>query len=399
MIGKMNSGDLWPVVKQTFSEWSDDKAPKMAAALSYYSTISIAPLLVIAVGVVTLVYGNEAPDKLRSEIASLTDARVASTLQEVITNGYHSGAGLLASIISIVVALVGASGVFAELQDSLNTIWGVRPKAGRGFWGAIHDRFWSLTMVFGIAFLLLVSLIASTMLSAVSSGLIAHTVGTNGLVAKAIGIVIEIVLSTGVVTVLFAAMFKALPDVKIAWKDVWLGGFFTAVLFELGKLILSIYLGKAAPGSAFGAVGSIVVMLVWIFYSSQILFFGAEFTQVYANKFGSRIVPSSNAEPLPGVSMGSSSPPPKATGLSPGTPVAEKPARRAHRPVTPLAVSKTGKSFAEIGLPTLAAVVIGRYAWRRFRPLFSSAPTTAGLWGRAWQNWKEVGRTVVQPRR
>ena len=368
MIGKMTAHDIWPTLKQTCSEWLEDKATKMAAALAYYSATSIAPMLVVAVWFVTRFYGAEAPDKLRSEIASLTDESIGAALQQAITSGYHQNAGFLATAISIVIGIASASCVFAELQDSLNTIWEVRPKSNRGIWGVIQDRFLSMTMVLGMAFLLLVSTVLSAVLSAVSGQLVNQTVGSTGATAKVAAFATDLVLSTGVVTVLFAAMFKWLPDVRVSWRDVWLGGFFTAILFEIGKYGLGIYIGKAAPGSAFGAVGSIVAMLVWVFYSAQILFFGAEFTQVYANKFGTHIVPADNAEPLteemreqagnPHAEPAVTRPTPRRRPLRAMPTVPAVPSRR-H-------ISKTGRRFVELGIPTFAAAAIGRFIWRRW---------------------------------
>jgi membrane protein len=196
----------------------------------------------------------------------------------------------MATIVATVTLLAGASGVFAQLQDSLNSLWGVEPKEGRGLWGIIRDRFLSVATLLGTGFLLLVSLVLSAALSAFGKWfggwLPAPEFVLQGL---------ELVISLAVITGLFALMFKALPDAQIAWGDVWIGAGLTAVLFTIGKFAIGLYLGKSDVGSAYGAAGSLVILLVWVYYSAQILLFGAEFTQVYANALGSRIVPSDNA--------------------------------------------------------------------------------------------------------
>jgi membrane protein len=370
MKGKLGFHDFWPLLKQTGSEWLEDKATKMAGALAYYSATSIAPMLVIAVWLATRFFGSEAPDKLRGEIASLTDRSVAAALQEAISRGYQNHSGALATVMSLVIGVASASCVFAELQDSLNTIWEVRPKPNRGFMGIVKDRFLSMTAVLGIAFLLLVSTVLSAVISTMSSQVMSHTVGSSSAVAQWTAFAIDLVLSTSIITVLFAAMFKWLPDATISWGDVWLGGFVTAVLFEIGKYLLSFYIGHAAPGSAFGAVGSIVVMLIWVFYSAQILFFGAEFTQVYANSFGTHIVPASNAEPLTEEMREQAGIPhsPTVRKRSPSGPRAMiLPTRRRRAVVRP--VSTTGKSAVEWGVPAIALITIARFAWKRLSML------------------------------
>jgi membrane protein len=201
--------------------------------------------------------------------------------------------GIVSSIVGIVVLLFGASGVFGELQAALNTVWEVQPKPDRGLWGMIKDRFFSFTMVLGVGFLLLVSLLLSAALSAVGRFLSERLPG-----GEALWQVLNFVISLGVVTSLFALIFKVVPDVKIEWRNVWIGAAVTALLFTLGKFLLGLYLGKASFASMYGAAGSLVVLVVWVYYSAQILFLGAEFTQVYARHNGSNMRPSSNAVAL-----------------------------------------------------------------------------------------------------
>jgi membrane protein len=189
--------------------------------------------------------------------------------------------------------LLGAAGVFGQLQDALNTIWGVKPKPGRGFWATIKDRFASFTMVLGVGFLLLVSLTLTTVLSA----LVKYVSGSIPALA-AIGQVLDFIVSFAVITLLFALIFRVLPDVKIDWRDVWLGAALTSILFVVGKFAISVYLGRSGVASAYGAAGSLVVLLLWVYYAAQILFSGAEFTKVYAKTFGSKIVPADDALPV-----------------------------------------------------------------------------------------------------
>ena len=291
--------DGWTLATQTFSEWSEDKAPKMAAALACFTILSIAPLFVVILKIVAIRYGNDAAaDQLHGQLAQLVGPQAADSMKDLIPKPNHASTGTIAALLSVIVALAGASGVFAELQDSLNTIWEVRPKPNRGIVGMVQDRFLSISMVFGIAFLFLVTMVISSLVTGISQWTIGHTVGSDGHLAKIIAVLIDIGFSTAVITVLFAAMFKVLPDATIKWGDVWLGAIVTSVMFQIGKYGLSLYITLAKPGVAYGIAGSLVVLLVWIYYSSWILFLGAEFTQVYANKYGSKIVPASNAEPL-----------------------------------------------------------------------------------------------------
>jgi membrane protein len=199
------------------------------------------------------------------------------------------GEGVLGTIIGLCVLLFGASGVFGELQTALNQIWEVKPKPDRGVMGFIKDRFFSFTMVMGVAFLLLVSLVVSAVLATVTEHF-------RGLVpVPALWWVVNIGLGIGITTVLFALIFKVIPDAQINWHDVWVGAFATALLFSIGRVALSWYVGRSATVSPFGAAGSLVALIVWVYYSAQILFFGAEFTQVFATRYGSRILPSANA--------------------------------------------------------------------------------------------------------
>jgi membrane protein len=286
--------NTWSLLGQTFSEWSEDKVPQLGAALAFYSALSIAPLLVIALGVAAMFFGEDAArGELDNQIQSMVGEEGGKAIQDMVANANKPTTGTIATVLSVITLLFAASGVFGQLQDSLNTIWEVKPKPGRGIFGMLRDRFLSLAMVMGIAFLLLVSLLVSAVLATLGTVLDRLPESLHWLSQG-----VNLVVSVGVITVLFAMMFKFLPDVKMAWRDVWLGAFITAVLFTLGKFAIGLYLGHSTMASSYGVAGSFVVLLVWVYYSAQILFLGAEFTQVYANRFGSRIRPAENAVPL-----------------------------------------------------------------------------------------------------
>jgi membrane protein len=290
----MKFNDTTQLFKTTFSEWSEDKAARLAAALAYYTVVALAPLLVIVIAIAGLAFGQEATQgQVVGQIASLVGQQSAEQIQGIIASASQPKSGILATVAGIVTLLFGASGVFGQLQDGMNTIWEVTAKPGRGILGLIKDRFLSLTMVFGVGFLLLVSLALSAALAAVGKFL-----GELLPLPEVVMLILSFIVSFAVITLLFAMIFKVLPDVKITWGDVWIGAAMTALLFTVGKILLGLYLGKSSVGSAYGAAGSIIVILIWVYYSAQILFFGAEFTQVYANRYGSHITPDEDAVPI-----------------------------------------------------------------------------------------------------
>jgi membrane protein len=287
-------GAAFSLLKQTFVEWREDKVSRLAAALAYYTAFSLAPLVLIAVAIAGLVLGEEAASgQIYAQLAGLLGSEGAGVIETAVRNSRQVGLASLSAIIGLVTLIWSASNVFAQLQDALNTVWEVEPKPGRGILGTIRQRFLSMTMVLGIGFLLLVSLVLSAGLAALGRYFSAALPGSD-LLWQAVNFLV----SFAVITLLFAAIYKVLPDVEIRWRDVWIGAAVTALLFTIGKLVIGIYLGNASVGSTFGAAGSLLVVLVWVYYSAQILFFGAEFTQVYARRYGSRIVPSPNAQPL-----------------------------------------------------------------------------------------------------
>jgi membrane protein len=286
----MRPRGAWELAKQTLTEWGEDKVPRLGAALAFYSALSLAPLLVIALGIVQLVYQGDAVGQIETQFEGLIGPQAAHFVGEVASRTDRPGGGWLATLVGLSLLMLGASGVFAQLQDALNTIWEVRPKPGRGVVAVIRSRFLSFTMVLGTGFLLLVSLLLSAAL-AVAGAFFEHRVPLGATVWQGI----HSLIGFGVVTGLFALIFRVVPDADIAWRDTWIGALFTAFLFSLGKFGIGFYLGRSALTSAYGTAGMLVVLLIWVYYSAQILFLGAEFTQVYANRFGSRVVPAAGA--------------------------------------------------------------------------------------------------------
>lgn len=284
-------GNLLSLFKQTFSEWTDDKAPVYAAALAYYAVFSLAPLLLILIALLGIFYGSEeAQNTLMGQIEGVTSESTAQFIGEIVSNASSSGSNVLATMIGVATLLIGATGVFAQLQNALNQVWEVEPAPGGGIMHLLKVRLLSLGMVLAIGFLLLVSLLLTTALDALSGYASGVLPGADFLWQ-----ILSFVVQFGIITLLFAMIFKYLPDVTISWKDVWIGAAFTALLFVIGKYLISLYLTQGAVASSYGAAGSLVVILLWVFYSAQILFFGAEFTQVYGKRYGSRIVPAEHA--------------------------------------------------------------------------------------------------------
>jgi membrane protein len=287
----MNSAAIG-LLKQTFSDWTEDKAPRLGAALAFYAVFSIPPLIVIVIAAIGLFYKGDVAGAIQTQIASLVGNDAAKTMLD--TAQHHGPSrGTPAAIFGVLLLVFGASGFFAELQDALNTIWEVQPKKSEGIISIIKSRFLSFTMILGTAFLLLISLVMTAGVSAFGETLDAW-LPFGETMAK----VMDIALSLGVLTLLFAIIFRTLPDVSIAWADVWVGAAATAALFTLGKFLIGLYLGRGSVGSDYGPAASAIIMIVWIYYSAQILFLGAEFTQVYSNKYGSRVVPKDDATPV-----------------------------------------------------------------------------------------------------
>lgn len=287
----MQLAPVGSLLKSTVTEWIDDNAARVAASLAFYTLLSMAPLVLLSIALVGTLMGEaDAQSRILHEVESVVGPQAAGALAAVVGSAQRSESGFVSSVVGVIVLLVGASGVFGELQYALDTIWGVKPKPGRGIIGVIRDRLFSFSMVIGVAFVLLVSLVISTMLSGIGR------VVTDALPGGAVlwqGV--NLAVSLGVITLLFAIIFKVVPDIEIRWRDVWVGAFVTAALFSAGKYVLGLYLGTSTVASSYGAAGSVVALVVWVYYSSQLVFLGAEFTQVFARQFGVQIRPSKNA--------------------------------------------------------------------------------------------------------
>jgi membrane protein len=283
-------GNTSSLLKQTFQEWLQDKAPQLGAALAYYTVFSLAPLILILLAIIGFLFRDDpagAWNKITQQMSYFLDPSALQVVQNIAEKASQPGKSVIATIIGVALALFGASGVFGQLQDALNTIWGVKAKPGTGIWGFLRARFLSFAMVAGICFLLLVSLAIEALLKGFSHYV--QSVVPGGI---AIALTVYLVFDFAVVVLLFAMIFKFLPDVKIQWRDVWIGAVITAIFFGIGKWALGLYLSSGAAGSAYGAASSLITLLLWVYYSSQILLFGAEFTQVYSDRAGRGVEPS-----------------------------------------------------------------------------------------------------------
>jgi membrane protein len=278
--------------KNTAREWIEDKCPQLGAALAYFTVFSLAPLVLVLLAVFGLIFGSsdQARQKITEQLRYLIDPSGIKVIQDIAANASKPQSGILATTIGVIVGLFGASGVFGQLQDALNTIWGVKPKPGGGLLGFIRTRFLSFAMVGGVCFLLLASLTVESLLRGLNDYLKSMLPGGH-ILALALFLFFDL----AVIVLLFAMIFRYLPDAKIAWRDVWVGATLTAVLFVMGKFVLGLYLGSGAAGSAYGAASSLITLLLWIYYAAQILLFGAEFTQVYANTYGTHVEPQEHA--------------------------------------------------------------------------------------------------------
>jgi membrane protein len=270
------------LLKQSASAWSEDYVPSMGAALSYYSLFSIAPLLLIVIGIAGLVFGEDAArGAIFGQLQGLIGADSAQAVQGMLAAADKPKQGIISTVIGVGVLVVGAMTVFGELQNALDRIWRAPVRAqASGLWNLLRTRLLSFGMILGLAFLLMISLVMSAALAALGKwwgpafGALAHAV--------------DILVSFGLITVVFALIYRFIPRVHVAWHDVWLGAAVTSLLFAVGKFLIGLYLGKATVASSFGAAGSLVVLMVWVYYSAQIFLFGAEFTWVYAHELGSR---------------------------------------------------------------------------------------------------------------
>jgi membrane protein len=288
----MNVKAIFELLKETVTEFQQDRAPRLAAALAYFAMFSIGPLLLISIAIAGFIYGEAAAEgEIVGQIEGAVGTEAAEAIQTALGAAHEPGAGTIATIIGIGMLLFAASGLFNSVKDALNTVWGVRPEGG-GIMHMVKSHLLAVVMVLGVGFLLLLLLFSSAAIAMVSNLFGELLPGP----LAAIGLqVLQFLIAFGVLTLLFAVIYKVLPDAEIEWKYVWTGAAFTAFLFALGQVAIGIYFGYVSVGGAYGAAGSLVVLLVWIFYSAQIFLFGAEFTQVYARRQGARIQPSANA--------------------------------------------------------------------------------------------------------
>jgi len=299
---------LWQSARQTMPvrllaqaahDWYHDKTFEMGAALAYYAVFAVSPIVMMSIAVAGMFLGKEAAEgQIKEQIQSAVGPTVADAIQGMLAYTYRSGSGLWATVVGIVVLIFAATGFFSQLQSSLNTIWDVQPKPGRGIWGTVKDRFWSFLAVFGACLLLLASLLTNVALSALASILPEAQVPAGLPLWQALTLLGSFVF----LTLAFALLYQFLPDAEIAWRDVWIGAAASSGLFILGNYLISLYLRWSGTSSAYGAAGSFVVILLWGFYSAQILLFGAEFTQAYARRGGKPITPRENAERADGQS-------------------------------------------------------------------------------------------------
>jgi membrane protein len=293
-LNKLSIKNIFSLFKETYQEWNAKEPFELSAVIAYYAIFSLPGLLIIVIGIAGFFFGEQAvKGEVANQISKMLGKEAANGIQEMIVNSYKSNSSLMATIIGVATLLFGATGVFFQLQKSLNKLWNVKADPKAGIKKLILDRATSFGIILALGFLLLVSLVLTTILSVLSNW-ISHVFPEFMLV---LFIVLNFIVSFGFITVLFALIFKVLPDVKIRWKPVWIGSIVTAVLFEIGRFALEIYFAKANPGSTYGAAGSVILILLWVSYSCMILFFGAEFTQVYARRAGDRIEPSENAVP------------------------------------------------------------------------------------------------------
>jgi membrane protein len=288
----MNLRKVGRLLQKTFQQWQEDKAARIAAALAYYTVFSISPLLIIAIAIAGAFFGQQAAqDEITAQLTQLVGEDIVKPILVTLKNISQPEIRGVASWISIGVLLLGASGIFAQLQDALNTVWNVKPQPGQGILPFLRRRLSSFLMVLAIGFLLILSLIISAVISTLSKYRVDFLPGSAILWEN-----IDFILSLSLITFLFCLMFKYVPDAKIAWKDVIVGSVITALLFLFGKFLLGWYLSKGSLGSAYGAAGSLIVFLAWVYYSAQIVLLGAEFTQVYTGIYGTKIRPKKHSQ-------------------------------------------------------------------------------------------------------
>ena len=288
IFSKAFFGDVWKILKETVVGFSDDNGLKLSASLSYYTAFSLGPLLLLLISLAGLFFGREAiQGQLFSEINGMLGNQAAAQIQEIVKNLELSGKTTTALVIGAITLIIGATTVFADIQDSINTIWRVKAKPKRGWLKVLKDRLLSSSLIVGLGFLLIVSLVVNGALKALNDAMIRYFPDVTVVLFNIINVVVSFI----VISVLFGIIFKVLPDVNIHWKDVRMGAFFTSLLFMLGRFLIGLYIETAGTASTYGAAGSIIVILIWVYYTAAIMYLGAEFTRVYANYIGLRIEP------------------------------------------------------------------------------------------------------------
>lgn len=292
MSKKFSPKLVWASLKESFSGFSDHKVTKLSASLAYYTLFSLGPLLIVIIFIAGKFLGEEAVQGgIYSQMKSFIGANAAEQIQTIIKNAAINGKSGIAAVIGVITLLIGATTVFGEIQDSINSIWGVKAKPKAGIMKLVMTRLLSFGLIASLGFLLLVSLAVTAVVETIGNRLREAFPD----VAVVILYIINLVITLGVTTMLFAIIFKVLPDIRIKWKAIWPGAIATAILFMIGKFLISVYIAKSNIGSTYGTAGSLVILIVWIYYSSMILYFGAEFTKAYALQKGVRIVPSEYA--------------------------------------------------------------------------------------------------------
>ncbi len=283
---------IYHYIKQVFTEFIEDDILKYSASLAYYTVFSIAPVLIVIISVCGVLFGKDAiQNQVYGQINELVGSQAALQIQDTIKNIHLSGNNVFATIVSVVVLLVGATGIFGEVQDSLNKIWGLKIKTKKTWWKLIINRLLSFSLIISLGFVMMVSLLLNALISAFGNYLSRYFSEFSEIMVQ----ITDSVLTFVITTLLFSTMFKILPDAKIKWKDVLVGGVITSVFFTLGKLGIGYYLGSSNIASVYGAAGSIMIIMVWVYYSSIILYLGAEFTKVYAKLYGGKIFPNEYA--------------------------------------------------------------------------------------------------------
>ena len=283
---------VYQYLKQVFTEFIEDNILKYSASLAYYTVFSLAPVLIVIISICGVLFGRDAiQGHIYGQIKGLVGNDAAVQIQDTIKNIHLTGHNVFATIVSVVILLIGATGIFGEVQDSLNKIWGLRVKTRKTWWKLILNRLLSFSLIISIGFVMMVSLLLNAIVSAFGNFLARYFSEFSVIVVQ----ITDSILTFVVTTFLFSLMFKVLPDAKIKWKDVFVGGLITSVFFTLGKLGIGYYLGRSNIASVYGAAGSIMIIMVWVYYSSIILYLGAEFTKVYAKLHGGKIYPNEYA--------------------------------------------------------------------------------------------------------